>query len=64
MTIKYLLNKNDKHRTIYRVNFKTMRYALVKTDSDYPGTIEGKFRKGGFKHAKNDVFKQVENPLR
>lgn len=65
MTIKYLQNKNDRHGSIYRVNFATKKFALVACDIDMGiiPDISGNFKEGGFKHGLYDHFRQVPNPL-
>ncbi len=65
MTIKYLQNKNDSAGSVYKVDFATKKFVLVKCDLDMGllPDISGKFGPNGFKHGQYDHFKQVPNPL-
>lgn len=65
MTVKYLQNKNDRHKSVYRVNFNTMKYVLIKNDSDHGivANVRGSFRIGGFAHEKHDHFFEVPSPF-
>lgn len=62
MTIKYLQNKCDTRKAIYKVDFQTKTYELVNCKGDMIPDFKGKFKDGGFRHGPGDTFAEVPKP--
>lgn len=58
----YMLNRLDKQKAVYEVDYSTMTFRLVSMDAhgaDRLHDIKGKFKLGQFSP---DIFMEVEKP--